>query len=93
VSIVYALPDGATEVALEVPDGTTVDDALERSAIATRHPELDLARCPVGVHGRRVQRDHLLSDGDRIEIYRPLLADPKHARRRRARTSQRGRST
>jgi len=84
VTVVYALPERATEIELTLPSGATVAEALNRSGIATRHPEVQLARCPVGIFGRRVERSRPLSDGDRIEIYRPLVAEPKDARRRRA---------
>ena len=85
ISVVYALAEHATTIELELPAGATVAEAIARSRILERHPEVDLARAAVGVFGRRVRRDALLADGDRVEIYRPLLADPKDARRRRAR--------
>jgi len=84
VSVVYALPDRATEIELRLPSGATVADALERSGVAELYPEVDTLRCPVGIFGRRVQRQRLLADGDRVEVYRPLVAEPKDARRRRA---------
>lgn len=93
ISVIYALPDSVTEVALEVPAGSSVGEALERSLIAARHPGLDIARCPVGIRGRRVDRNHTVASGDRIEIYRPLVADPKQARRRRARAGAGRRDT
>ena len=86
VTVVYALPESATEIELTLPAGATVAEALDRSGLAARHPEVDLARCPVGVFGRRVDRSVTLSDGDRVEIYRSLIAEPKDARRRRARS-------
>src|SRR5262249_33703534 len=86
VSIVYALPERATEIELSLASGSTIADALEKSGLAALHPEVDLTRCPVGAFGRRVRRDRMLADGDRVEVYRPLVADPKDARRRRART-------
>ena len=84
VTVVYALPESATEIELTLPAGATVAEALDRSGLATRHPEVDLARCPVGVFGRRVDRSVTLSNGDRVEIYRSLIAEPRDARRRRA---------
>jgi len=84
VTVVLAMSDGATEVELRLPIGATVSEALARSGLAARHPRIDLARAPVGIFGRRVERERILADGDRIEIYRPLIADPKDARRRRA---------
>jgi len=84
VSVVYALPAGATEIELELPPGSSVADALALSGIAARHPDIDLAAAAVGIFGARVGLRAKLSDGDRVEIYRPLQADPKELRRRRA---------
>jgi hypothetical protein len=84
VSVVYALPAGATEIELELPAGSSVADALARSGLEARHPDIDFAAAGVGVYGVRVALDTKLSDGDRVEIYRPLQADPKELRRRRA---------
>ena len=89
VTVVYALPEFASEIDVTLRQGATVAEALERSGIAARHPELDLRRCPVGIFGKRVARQSTLADGDRIELYRPLLADPKESRRRRAKRSPR----
>jgi uncharacterized protein len=88
VTVVYALPDRATEIEVELAAGATVADAVERSGLAARHPEADIARRPVGVFGKRVDRRTTVADGDRVEVYRPLLADPKDARRKRARRRQ-----
>ncbi len=84
VTVVYALPAGATEIELELRAGSSVADALARSGIAARHPEIDLAASAVGVYGVRVTLDTLLADHDRVEIYRPLRADARELRRRRA---------
>jgi hypothetical protein len=84
VAVVYAVPDGATEIELELPAGSSVADALALSGIAARHPDINLAAVAVGIYGARVGLDAQLSDGDRVEIYRPLQADPKDLRRRRA---------
>jgi uncharacterized protein len=84
IAVVFALPDRAARKELRLAAGATVADALERFATEAP-PGLDLARAPVGIFGRRVERDHVLADGDRVEIYRPLAAEPKVARRRRAR--------
>ena len=62
-------------------EGSTLRDALQASGIDM--PGLDLATCPVGVFGKKKAPDTVLRDGDRVEIYRPLVADPKDARRRR----------
>lgn len=86
VEVVYASVDQQELLALDVPLGTTVRAAAVASGMAERFPELDLAQCPLGIFGKLVgdpeQRE--LEAGDRVEIYRPLLADPKEVRRLRA---------
>jgi len=84
VEVVYALPGGEDAVTLRVAAGATACDAAIASGIPGRHPEIDLARAKLGVFGKVVPPQHRLSAGDRVEIYRPLLLDPKEARRRRA---------
>jgi len=83
VEIVYALPEAQDVTALEVPVGTTVREALESSGLARRHG-IDVSSALAGIFGRRVSLETVLKDGDRVEIYRQLVADPKQARRRRA---------
>ena len=70
--------------ALELQPGARVRDAIERSGVLERHPEIDLRTQNVGIWNRRVGLDEPLRDRDRVEIYRPLTADPKEVRRRRA---------
>jgi hypothetical protein len=82
VTVVYALPGRAIEIDLRLDDGATVGEAIERSGIGARFPEV--AHAPAGIFGKRVARDARLAAGDRVEIYRPLIADAKTARRRRA---------
>ncbi|HXF65532.1 MAG TPA: RnfH family protein [Burkholderiales bacterium] len=84
VEVVYALRDEQVLVALEVEQGTTVREAVERSGLPERFPGLQIAPGRVGVFGRVVPLEFRLRDGDRVEIYRPLLADPKQARREKA---------
>lgn len=84
VEVVYALPDAQTVIDLRLPEGSTVADALAASGIFARHPELDAGECAVGVWGRVADRGQALRNRDRVEIYRPLTADPKQLRRRRA---------
>jgi uncharacterized protein len=82
VEVVYALAKELDAVSLRLPAGATVRDAVTASGIAERRAvNLD----SVGVFGRRVAPDTRLADGDRVEIYRPLLLDPKEQRRQRAR--------
>jgi putative ubiquitin-RnfH superfamily antitoxin RatB of RatAB toxin-antitoxin module len=77
VELVYALPERAEQLALELPAGATARDALAAAGFTEVHA--------VGVFGKRVALDQALREGDRVEIYRPLAVDPKEARRRRAR--------
>lgn len=83
VEVVYAFPGGHDSTAVELPPNGTVAQALAASGIAHRHPGIDLSQ--VGIFGRRVAAQAPLSEGDRVEIYRPLALDPKEARRQRAR--------
>lgn len=83
VEVAYAGERSSSRVALDVPAGTTVRGVIERARVLSRHPEIDLARYAVGVSGTRCGLEDLVSDGVRVEIYRPLLRDPKEARRQR----------
>ena len=94
IEVVYALREVQALIALELEDGATARQAVERSGLVARFPDIDPARMRVGIFGRVMEADTVLRDGDRVEIYRPLEADPKAARRARAgprRTRQRGR--
>jgi putative ubiquitin-RnfH superfamily antitoxin RatB of RatAB toxin-antitoxin module len=84
IEVVYATPAEQVLIALEVPAGITAGEAVVRSGILQRLPDLDAAGLDLGVFGRAVPAATVLGDGDRVEIYRPLKADPKQARRRRA---------
>lgn len=84
IEVVYALPDYAHRVTLQVRPGTTLRQALEQSGILQRCPEIDLGENKVGIFGKLRELDTVLNEGDRVEIYRPLKVDPKEARRRRA---------
>ncbi|QBE67494.1 RnfH family protein [Pseudoduganella lutea] len=70
--------------ALDVEAGTTIGQAIEQSGILQEAPEINLVTMPVGIYGKKKTLDTVLQPRDRIEIYRPLIADPKDARRRRA---------
>jgi putative ubiquitin-RnfH superfamily antitoxin RatB of RatAB toxin-antitoxin module len=87
VEVVYALPEDQTVIALRVPRGSTLRQALVASRVAIRFPEIDLDLAQAGIFGTRKPLWTVLDEGDRIEIYRPLRADPKQARRSRARRS------
>jgi len=84
IEVACAEPDHQELLALRVPPGTSVAAAIEASGIAARFPGADLRHRPVGIWGRPVAREQVLGDGDRVEIYRPLRADPREARRRLA---------
>jgi hypothetical protein len=88
--VVYALPQRQTVVAVELAHGATVYQAVMVSGIGRDHPELDLDNADFGIWGERVRADECVSDGDRIEIYRPLVADPKTMRRKRANLNRSG---
>ncbi len=84
IELVYALPATQDVLELKLAEGVTAKCALERSGLLERHPEIAEEAVSFGIHGRTVAADTILRDGDRVEIYRPLRADPKLARRRRA---------
>ena len=86
IEVVYAAVDRQVLLAVAVPAGTSLRSAVQASGIAAQFPELDLADCVLGVFGKVVADAEVRSvqAGDRIEIYRPLLADPKEIRRLRA---------
>lgn len=83
VEVAYALPERQLILKLMVPEGTSVATALELSGIQREFPDLDLATAPVGIFGQVCERDTPLRPGDRVEIYRPLIADPREQRRQR----------
>jgi putative ubiquitin-RnfH superfamily antitoxin RatB of RatAB toxin-antitoxin module len=84
VQVCYAKPGNFILDELTVPVGTTLHDVIKRSGILNRVPDIDLSTCRVGIFGKLKSLDTIVRERDRIEIYRPLLADPKEARRRRA---------
>jgi len=84
IEVVYALPGLLDAVGVVLDEGGTVGQAIEASGMLQRHPEIDVLSQPVGIYGRRVLPGDSLTDGDRIEVYRRLRADPKVARRARA---------
>lgn len=83
VAIAYALLQRQAWVTIDMPEGATVREAIERSGIQKQFPDIDLATQKVGVFGKVVALDTVLEDGDRVEIYRPLIADPKTAKARK----------
>ena len=84
IEVVGGLPRRQVLVELELSCGATVADAIERSRILKRFPEIDRSDLQVGVWGKVVAPDRVLKDGDRVEVYRPLAMDPREARRQLA---------
>ena len=86
VEVVYALADKQKLLSLSVPAGTTVREAALRSGLDAHFPGLDLQTAPLGVFGKAVAKpnERVLEEGERVEIYRPLIADPKEVRKQRA---------
>ena len=89
IEVAYALREEQVLLELEMAEGTTARQAVERSGILRRFPEINLARAGLGIFGSVVSPDTPLRDGDRVEIYRPLIAEPKQGRRERAQQGQR----
>lgn len=83
VGVCYADSDRQLWLRMEVPDSSSVEEAIRHSGILERFPEIDLSEQKVGIFGKLVKLDSPLKEGDRIEIYRPITADPKTVRRRR----------
>jgi putative ubiquitin-RnfH superfamily antitoxin RatB of RatAB toxin-antitoxin module len=84
VEVAYALPDEQLILRLEAEPGITVEQAIRRSGILEHFPDIDLSSSKVGVFGKLAKLADTLNPGDRVEIYRPLIADPKEARKKRA---------
>jgi putative ubiquitin-RnfH superfamily antitoxin RatB of RatAB toxin-antitoxin module len=84
VVVLYATPQQEFIHPMRVEAGTTVGQAIERSGVLQRFPEISLVTQPVGIYGKKKTLDTPLRERDRIELYRPLLADPKDSRRKRA---------
>lgn len=85
VEVAYALPRDQRLVSCRLPEGATVSDAVAASRLTEEFPDIDPGGAnPVGIFGRRCGMDEKVKDGDRVEIYRPLKADPKEVRRRLA---------
>ncbi len=84
VEVVYARPERQEVVRLELPSGSTVQAAVEASGLPAKYPEIDLAKGKFGIFGKLSRPDSALRERDRVEIYRPLIADPKEVRKQRA---------
>jgi putative ubiquitin-RnfH superfamily antitoxin RatB of RatAB toxin-antitoxin module len=84
VEVVYALQDRQKVATVHLTAGATVREAIERSGLLLEFPDIDLARNKLGIWNKLAKPEAVLRDKDRVEIYRPLLADPKEVRRQRA---------
>ncbi len=82
VGVVYAVPTRQSWLTIDVAEGTTVKQAIEKSGILHQFPEIDLETQKVGVFGKATALDAVVEEGARIEIYRPITADPKTVKRR-----------
>ena len=84
VEVAYAIPDSQKIIGLDVPVGTTIIEAVRESGIAELYPDIDLDKSRMGIFSKIKKGDTELREGDRVEIYRPLIADPKEVRKQRA---------
>lgn len=84
VEVAYARPDVQVILPLELPAGSTLEQAIHASGILERFPEIDLNVNKVSVYGKLAKLDQILRARDRVEINRPLIADPRQARKQRA---------
>ena len=84
VEVAYALPQRQALLALTVNAGTTVLQAAQQSGVVEQFEDVDLENAKFGIFGKVVSPTQVLNEGDRVEIYRPLIADPKEVRKARA---------
>ncbi len=84
VEVCYALPEKQALIRVNLPLGATLQQALEASGLLLKYPEIDLKKNKFGVFAKLTKPEGVLREGDRVEIYRPLIADPKEVRKQRA---------
>lgn len=84
VEVAYALPQRQELIRLKLAAGSTLRQAVEASGVLEKYPEIDIAKAKMGIFGKLGKADTVLRDRDRVEIYRPLIADPKEIRKQRA---------
>jgi putative ubiquitin-RnfH superfamily antitoxin RatB of RatAB toxin-antitoxin module len=84
IEVCYALPEKQELLSVKLPAGATLGQALEASGLLQKYPEIDLKKNKFGVFAKLSKPDALLRDRDRVEVYRPLIADPKEVRKQRA---------
>ena len=82
ISVAYAMPEKQVWAELDVEDGCTVEKAIEQSKILIQFPSIDLSTQKIGIFGKFCKPDTVLNEGDRVEIYRAITADPKTVKRR-----------
>ncbi len=83
VGVCYAEADRQSWLRLEVPNNSTVEQAIQLSGLLTHYPEIDLAKQKVGIFGKLAKLDTVVQEGDRVEIYRQITVDPAMVQRRR----------
>lgn len=93
IEVAYALPDEQLILEVEVPTDSTVEHAIKRSGILERYPQIDLSTDKVGIFGKMCKLNASLKNKDRVEIYRPLIADPKESRRQKAEMEKKNKDT
>jgi len=84
VEVVYAKPERQEIASISLPEGSTVEQAIAASGLLAMHPEIDLTKNKLGIYAKLAKPETPLRDRDRVEIYRPLIADPKEVRKQRA---------
>ncbi|ASV56516.1 protein yfjF [Lelliottia jeotgali] len=84
VEVAYAMPEKQYLQRVKLEEGATVEEAIRASGLLELRSDIDLAQNKVGIYSRPVKLSDVVNDGDRVEIYRPLIADPKELRRQRA---------
>jgi len=84
VEVAYPLPHRQESTPLQLAAGSTVQQAIEASGLLAKYPDIDLTKNKVGIYAKLAKLDTVLRDRDRVEIYRPLIADPKEVRKQRA---------
>ena len=93
IEVAYAEPGKQSLLAFQVACGTTARQAVLQSALVTEFPHVDFAAAPIGIFGKKVKDSAQLREGDRVEVYRALLIDPKENRRRKAAAKQKKEAT
>ncbi|MEW2739750.1 RnfH family protein [Providencia sp. PROV130] len=88
IEVTYALPEKQVLLSVKVKEGATIEEAILASGILALRDDIDLKKNKIGIYSRPAKLTDLVQDGDRVEIYRPLIADPKELRRKRAEKSK-----